>query len=189
MQNIQALLKRLATLLCCCALLACGSMGAHTVTVPMDQLQASLAKRFPMNTSFAQLFELSIDTPKLSALPAANRMATELQLTLTPKFTQRSFKGSLSLDSELRYEASDNTVRLVSPRVQKFELPGFKLSDTSQGDLNLRNLAAAFIEQALNDTVVHQVQPQALQHLGTTWQPQDIKVTASGLAVTLMPQK
>jgi hypothetical protein len=182
-------LARLACIVVVCVTAACTGMGARTVDVPMDKLQASLDKRFPMNTTFAELFDLKIIAPKLSAMPAANRIATELGLSLLPRFTKRSFEGTLTMDSELRFEASDSTVRLVNPHVQSFDLPGFKLSDTAQGDLNLGKLAAGFIESAMNDMVVHEVKTDDLKRLGTQWKPQDIKVTASGLSVTLLPQK
>ncbi len=166
------------------ALLICGCAGlmSHTVEVPLEKLQASLAKRFPYSSDFARLIDLTISSPKLRALPEENRIATEVEVTLAPRFTSGKFSGTLAMDSALRFEPGDNTVRLVKPRVTKLDLAEAK-------DINLKKVAEFIVEGAMNDAVVYQIKEDELKRYGTNWVPSDFKVTSTGISVTLAPQK
>lgn len=166
----------------------CAGLMSQTVEVPLEKLQSSMAKRFPVNSDFARLMELTISSPKLRTLPQENRIATDVELLLAPRFMNNKINGTLSMDSALRFEPKDRTVRLVKPRISKLDMAGLKLGDVSS-DINLNKLAEFIVESAMNDLIVYQVKEEELKRYGTTWVPGEFKVTSSGVSVSLAPQK
>ncbi len=169
-------------------LTACAGFGARTVDVPMEKLQASLAKQFPYNSDFARLLELTVTSPKLRALPEENRLATEVALSIAPRFMNNTkLAGTLTIDSALRFEASDQTVRLSNPRVRKLDIAGLKSEDGKT--LNVAKLGEFLVENAMQDMIVYQVREEDRARLGANIASGDFKVTPEGLSVTLTPQK
>jgi hypothetical protein len=168
----------------------CAGLMSQTVDVPLEKLQSSMAKRFPLNSDFARLIELTISSPKLRTLPEENRIATEVEVLLAPRFINNKINGTLAMDSALRFEAKDRTVRLVKPRISKLDMVGLNLGDSlGSSDINLNKLAEFIVENAMNDLVVYQVKEEELTRYGTTWVPGEFKVTRSGISVSLAPQK
>jgi hypothetical protein len=163
-----------------------GLLGPRTLSLSQAQMEAALAKRFPFNGEFAKLIDVQALAPKLRLLPESNRIATDLTLALSPKIIGGKFSGALSVDSALRFEPSDGTVRLANPRVSKFDITG--LSGNVERGLDLQRIGQLVIEQALNDFIVHTVKPEDLKRGGTTWKPGEFKVTSSGLELTLTPE-
>jgi hypothetical protein len=168
----------------------CAGLMSQTVDVPLERLQSSMAKRFPFNSDFARLIELTISSPKLRTMPEENRIATEVEVLLAPRFMNNKINGTLAMDSALRFEPKDRTVRLVKPRISKLDMAGLKLGDSvGSNDINLNKLAEFIVENAMNDLVVYQVKEEELKRYGTTWVPGEFKVTRSGISVSLAPQK
>ena len=183
-------MKKLLVLICIALVAACsglgGLMGPRTLQLSQGQMEEALAKRFPFNGEFAKLLDVQAFAPKLRMLPDQNRIATDLTLALSPKIIGSKFSGALSVDSALRFEPRDGTVRLANPRVSKFDISG--LSSGVEKGLDLQRIGQLVIEQALNDFVVHTVKPEDLKRGGATWKPGEFRVTASGLELTLTPE-
>jgi hypothetical protein len=182
MAQIQFRFLGISSFIAAVLLSGCAGLMSHTVEVPLEKLQASLAKQFPFNSDFARLMDLTISSPKLRTLPEENRIATEVEVSLAPRFTSGKISGTLWMDSALRFEPSDSTVRLVKPRLTKLDVAGAK-------DINLKKIAEFIVESAMNDAVIYQVKEADLKRYGTNWVPSDFKVTRAGISVTLAPQK
>jgi hypothetical protein len=167
---------------------ACAGFGPRTVDVPMEKLQASLAKQFPYNSDFARLLDLTVTSPKLRALPDENRLATEVALSIAPRFMNNTkLAGALTIDSALRFEASDQTVRLSNPRVRKLDIAGLKSEESKA--INMTKLGEFLLENAMQDMIVYQVKEEDRKRFGANIASGDFKVTNEGLSITLTPQK
>lgn len=169
---------------------ACSGLpGAHGAgqpgyTVSTSQLEAAMARRFPLRYPVGGLLNVNLLTPRLRLLPELNRLGTGLVVEATGPALGRSYSGLFDLDFALRYEARDQTLRAHRLRVNSLHFP-----DLPPGPAALLNAyVPALAEQALNDIVLHTLSPQDLalpEAMGL--QPGSITVTPKGLAIRFVP--
>lgn len=155
--------------------------------IPKATLAAQVAKRFPYTHDLAgNLITLELLKPRLSMVPAANRIATDLDLKLVAPALGIASNGTLGVDFGLRYEASDRTIRMTQPKLRSVRLDGVPPQYQSWLDRN----APRLIELLLDDYVLHQVGERELAMAAAFgYEPGSFKVTAQGLNVTLNPKK
>jgi len=169
-------------------LAACAGMGVpRSITLGEDELQAQLAKRFPMQRSLLDTFELQLSDPMLRVDAPARRLATEMTLRGSDRRSGRSLRGRLALDYALRFEPQDGSIRLVQPRIASLEFepePGLspRRSEMAQ------RMGIALAERLLDDLVLYRVPEQRLQALRAAgFQPGTLQVTPAGVEITIEP--
>jgi len=184
---------RRAALAACLGLAATGLagcaalLGPRTVEIPEARLQQLLARQFPFRGRVLELFDINVASPRLSLLPQANRIATDFELTIGDRLLRTPYQGTLALSYGLRYESSDQTVRLADLRIERAELreAGALPGVTRQLD----RIGGAVIEKLLGDPVVYTLSAKDLEVVqGRGYQPSDIRVTPRGLTITLVPE-
>ncbi|MDM7943183.1 MAG: DUF1439 domain-containing protein [Hydrogenophaga sp.] len=150
------------------------------VTVPTAVLQRSVAGRFPIRYPVQGLLNLDLQPPRLSLLPAQNRLRAEMVVDAAGPALNRSHRGSFDLDFALRYEASDRTLRAHQLRIDRLRFPSLQ-----PGVVELLNsYAPALAERSLREVVLHQLQPQDLRMADVLgMQPGPITVTDAGLVI------
>ncbi|MCY7371346.1 MAG: hypothetical protein LH479_10890 [Polaromonas sp.] len=158
--------------------------GAKTYTVPLAQMQQGVDKKFPVRKRLADIIDIQVQSPRLSLLPARNRLGTDLDMAVFERVGGRSYSGLLSLDYGLRFERSDNSVRMTDVRVS-----GVRLADVPEPYNSLiAQTLPRLAEQLLADYAVHTVSEQEIglaSSLG--FEPGALKITPTGLRVTLEP--
>jgi hypothetical protein len=158
--------------------------GSKTVTIPQDQLQATLGKRFPYQQKLADVLDLKILSPRLALLPETNRIGTELDLNLLERIGGRTYTGTMALDYGLRFEASDKSVRMTGVRVSSVKLNNVPEPFNEAISRHMPRMA----EQLLNNYALHTFSEQDMMLVsGLGFEPGEIKVTPKGLRVTLDP--
>ena len=184
--------QKLLTLGACALLAVAGWLAAPPAlaqarhTVSAAELQAAVSQRFPMRYPVGGLLNLTLQAPQLRLLPASNRLGTDMAIDASGPALSRSTTGRFDLDFALRYEASDQTVRAHQIRVNTLSLAG--LPPGPAGMLQLYGPAMA--EQALEEVVLHQLQPKDLMLTdGLGLEPGDITVTDKGLVISFVPRK
>lgn len=149
------------------------------------QLQQALTGRFPNTQRVGELLELQLLTPRLSLLPASNRLATELDIQLMERLTGGQYKGSLAVDYGLRFEPSDNSLRMTGLAVRRVNIAG--LAEPYQAMLGRQ--VPRLMERLLDDYPLHRFPEKDLALLsGLGLMPGEIKVTPNGLTVGLQPR-
>ena len=178
-RNLMALSAATLLLGACAAVL-----GPRNIEVSQQRLQELVARRFPVNKRYLELFDVTISTPRLTLLPEANRIATQLDVTAIDRLLRRPMNGSMDLNYALRFEPADNTVRLADVRVDSFQIgdaPG-----PLQNQLN--RIGRLLAEEMLDGEVVHTLRPEDVKNAqGRGYQPGELKVTPRGLVLTLNP--
>jgi hypothetical protein len=159
--------------------------GPRTVEVSQARLQELVERRFPLKKRVLDTIELTVDAPRLTLQPEANRIGVELALNAASDGVVGSVLGGTLLVSQgLRFEASDNTVRLTDVRVERFAIDGIPSPWQRQLDRLGQPLARALLE----DQVLYALRPRDIAGLeGRGVRPADLRVTSSGLAITLLP--
>lgn len=159
--------------------------GPRTVEVPQARLQELIERRFPLKRRVLDAIELTVDAPRLTLQPEANRIGVELALSAAGDGVAGPLLGGTLLVSQgLRFEAGDNTVRLTDVRVERFAIDGLPGSWQRRLDRLGKPLARALLE----DQVLYALRPKDIAGLeGRGVRPADLRVTSSGLAITLLP--
>jgi hypothetical protein len=158
--------------------------GAKTYTVPLAQMQQNVDTRFPVRKRLADIVDIQVQSPRLKLLPALNRLGTELDMNVLERVGGRRYSGLLVLDYGLRFERSDNSVRMTDVRVS-----GMRLADVPEPYNSLiAGTLPRLAEQLLADYAVHTVSEQDMNLVSNLgFEPGEIKVTPAGLRVTLEP--
>ncbi len=159
--------------------------GPRTVEVSQARLQEIIARRFPIDKRVLNAIDITVDSPRLTMQPESNRVAIEVALRAGSEgAVSAQVNGSLLVSEGLRFEPSDNTVRLVDVRVEHFAIDGLPGNWQRQLDRLGKPLAKAL----LDDQVLYALRPKDIAALeGRGVRPADLRVTATGLSITLLP--
>ena len=176
-----ALLAVPAALLAGCV----GGFGPRTIELPQARLQELVARHFPVDKRVLDAIDLTLDSPRVGLQPEANRISVELALRASGgNAISARLAGSLLVSEGLRFEPSDNTIRLVDVRVERFVIDGLPANWQRQIDRLGKPLARGLLE----DQVLYTLRPKDVAGLeGRGLRPGDLRVTASGLEITLLP--
>jgi hypothetical protein len=163
------------------AILACGTITAQPrFTVPQEQLQQAVAKRFPMRYPVAGLLDLVVQAPELRLLPEQNRLNAVMQVEASGAALHRKQAGLFEVAFALRYEVSDRSLRATALRFKRLTLPGLRPEASDM----LNFYGQALSEKALLEVVLHQLKAQDLAMADAMgMQPSNITVTDKGLLV------
>ena len=150
------------------------------------QLQRVLDERFPQRYAMAGLLQIQMPSPTLRLMPLQNRLGAALPIEAAGPALPRPYTGSVDLDFELRYEASDKTIRAHRIRVNAVQIEGLSRDGARLLDGYLRELSG----QALVEVVLHKLRPEDLALADTMgFEPGEIKVTEHGLAVLFVARR
>ena len=116
------------------------------------ELQAEVAKRFPLQQRYAEVFTVTLREPQLGLDPANNRLGITALLDIaSPLLRPPGVKGLVSLSSALRYDVPARAVRLVEPRAERIEMQGLSGRDAAR----LQQIGALVAQELLRDQALH----------------------------------
>jgi len=177
---------RRAALLATLLVAACTSMFLpRTIDVSQERLEELLARRFPVKKRLFDAIDVTLDAPRLTLQPQSNRVAVEVALNAgNDGLLTSTISGSLLVSEGLRFEPSDNTIRLVDVRVERFVVDGLPGSWQRQLERAGKPLAKAL----LDDQVLYALRPKDIASLeGRGVRPGDMQVSSTGIRITLLP--
>ncbi|VXC37424.1 DUF1439 domain-containing protein [Massilia sp. 9I] len=169
----------------CTLLSSCASLvGPRKVELPLHKLQAGLERRFPMNNRLLQVFDIRLSRPQLSIQPEADRVALELDASVSPPFARDAWSGSLAFSGRLYVDPGRPAVMMAEPRVDRIVVGA-----SPETERQLARVASTLIDTVVRDTPVYTFNPDDLRYAGVQYIPTRIETTRSGLLVTLEPAK
>jgi hypothetical protein len=146
------------------------------------ELQAELAKRFPLQQRYAEVFTVTLREPQLGLDPANNRLGITALLDITsPLLRPPGVKGLVSLSSALRYDAPARAVRLVEPRAERIEMQGLSGRDAAR----LQQIGALVAQELLRDQALHTFDAKDLTLGSKVYEIGDITVQQDRVKVQL----
>lgn len=154
-------------------------------TVTNEQLQRTLAQRFPLRYPVPGVLNLELQLSQLQLQPDQNRVSASMAVNAAGPALNRSHQGSFETSFALRYEASDRTLRAHQLRVSRLQFPTLQ-----PGVVDLLNTyAPTLAQQSLLEVVVHTLRPQDLALADTMgFQPGSVTVTEAGLVIGFVPK-
>ena len=168
------------------ALAGCvGGFGPRTIELPEARLQELVARHFPVDKRVLDAIDLTLESPRIGLQPEVNRISVEVALRASGgNAISARLAGSLRVSEGLRFEPSDNTIRLVDVRVERFVIDGLPAGWQRQLDRLGKPLARGLLE----DQVLYTLRPKDVAGLeGRGLRPGELRVTSSGLEITLLP--
>lgn len=168
-----------------CLLTACNGLGGprQIVLTPADLLRA-MAPRFPVERRLLGVLEVRADLPRLRLIPETQRLGAEFDVTIDDRLSRQTYRGVIGLESALRYERSDQSVRLDRLRVQRLQFDGLPAAAQPL----IQTAGSALAEQMLADMTVYRFPAEkvrAAERYG--YAPNAISVGAAGVTVELVP--
>jgi Protein of unknown function (DUF1439) len=167
------------------ALAGCaGSLLApKSVNLSERELADMVARAFPLDRKLLEVVDVHVSAPRLTLLPQRNKLAVDLNLNAADRVFGKSFKGRLAFESGLRFEPSDQSLRLAQVQVNELSLDS---AGTAQA--LAQRLGAAIAEKVLEGYPLHRLSDERwaqLQKHGV--QPGALRVTGAGLEMALEP--
>ena len=151
-------------------------------TVGRDELQAQIAKRFPVRQRYAELFSVNLRDPKLVLDAAGNRAAITALMTIgSPLMQPSSVEGIVTVSSALKYDVPALTLRLHEPRAERIELQGLNGRDAER----LQQIGGMVAQELLRDYPLHTFKREELTVGRKTYEIGDITVQQDEIKVAL----
>jgi len=178
-------LLRVTSVLALLALGGCaGLLGPPTVTLSEAEIGRLMERNFPIDRTLLDIFDVSVDAPRVRLLPEANRLAAIVGVRARNRLFALGWQGQIDFDAALRWEPADQTVRLSQVRVRDLALvdPGAFNRNT------VERLGAALAERVLEDSAIYRLPAQrAAQLREKGYQPASVNVTWQGLEIRFVP--
>lgn len=155
-------------------------LGEYSAT--RAELQAEMARRFPLQQRYADLFTVTLRDPQLGLDPANNRLAVTALLNIaSPLLRPAGVEGLVSVSSALRYDVPTRAVRLVQPRADRIEMQGVRGRDAER----LHQIGAAVAQELLRGQALHTFAAKDLTVGSKVYEIGDITVQQDGVKVQL----
>jgi hypothetical protein len=144
------------------------------------ELQAALARRFPLRQRYAELFTVTLRDPQLGLDPANNRLSITALLAITsPLLRPPGVEGLVSVSSALRYDVPALTLRLDQPRADRIE--GLSGRDAER----LQQIGAVVAQELLQGQALHTFEAKDLTVGNKVYEIGDITVQQDGIKVQI----
>jgi hypothetical protein len=133
---------------------------SNEFTATRDELQAELARRFPITRRYGELASVSLHDPQLALDGNANRATLASRLVIVSPFLRpSSVRGRVAVSSGLRWDASGLSVRLQDPRAEQVRIDGVIGDDAEK----LERISASVVQEALQGYPLHTFRPEELR--------------------------
>ena len=151
-------------------------------TATRDELQAQIARRFPVQQRYAELFTVGLREPQLALDARNNRAAITALLSISsPLLQPPTVQGIVSVSSALRYDAAALALRLDQPRAERIELQGLGGRDAER----LQQIGGVVAQELLRDYPLRTFRPDELTVGRKTYEIGAITVHDDAIAVQL----
>jgi hypothetical protein len=177
----------LAFLALCLA--ACASMvQSRSVQFSSAELQAALAKNLDSVAARASRFKIKVSEPSLSMLAAEQRLLLGFAVSsdaqeLTSRLGRAAaLNAVVSMSTGLRFDAGDQSLRLVAPKFLKIDA---NLTSSSLANALIEPILKELLERELAGAAVYRFKPEQLNRGSKQWTISALKVTETGLQVDL----
>lgn len=161
-----------------------GLLGPPTVTLSEADIARVMERHFPLDRSLLDIFDVTVNAPRIRLLPERNRLAAVVGVRARNRLLGLGWQGQLDFDAALRWDATDQTVRLSQVRVQDlaFVDPGAFNRNT------VERLGAALAERVLEGSAIYRLPAErAAQLRAKGYVPGGVNVTPRGLEIGFVP--
>lgn len=154
------LLTLAAAVVLAALLAACSTLGGpRTIVVDNAELSRRMAAQFPIERRWLEAFDLELSNPRVSSRQDSGRMRVDLDLRVGERLFRNAMTARVALDSRVRFDPADHTLRLSDPQLEAFKVDGDSLLGRA-GSVPLRLLS-----QWLDGAVVYRLEPAQIERI------------------------
>lgn len=165
-------------------LTGCGTLaGPHQVEIPLAKLQAELDRHFSTNNIAPEFLDLRLSHPHLTLLPETDRVAVDLETSVTPPFMQKSFIGKLTVSGRLYIDVNHTAVYMTETHIDRLTLSDFDPAIQQKLESGANNILGNLI----NKIPVYSFHLEDLRYAGIKFVPTLLTTTHKGILVTVEP--
>ncbi|VTU32430.1 hypothetical protein E5CHR_03415 [Variovorax sp. PBL-E5] len=151
-------------------------------TATRQELQAQIARHFPVQRRYAEIFTVGLRDPQLGLDARSNRAAITAALSIeSPLLRPSPVEGIVTVSSALRYDPATRALRLDHPEAERFELQGVTGRDAER----LQQIGTVVAQELLRDQPLRTFTAQELTVGRKTYEIGDITVQDDGITVQL----
>jgi hypothetical protein len=173
------------------SLVGCAALRPQpkTLSISQERLMQLIGNQFPFNSKMLEVLDVGVSSPKITFDAANNRINTSLDLSVAGSgvvglLTKREYKGGIDLSYGLRFEPSDNSVRMTDVKLNKLNVDGAP----ELMERPISRLGLALAQKLLSEQVLYKVSDKDMEAAkGWGYKPGAFKIGATGLAITLDP--
>jgi hypothetical protein len=151
-------------------------------TFSQQQIQDAVARKFPIQRTASQIFDVVLSNPVVGMSPDRNRVTVHVDARLATPFMPNPVNGAFTLSTQLGYDATSRSVILVSPSVDDSQFTG----DAAQYNQQIAAAGAMLAAQLLDRYPIHTFKPEELQFAGVSYEPGTITVLTNGIRVQIV---
>ncbi|WP_277186365.1 DUF1439 domain-containing protein [Caballeronia sp. BR00000012568055] len=151
-------------------------------TFSQSQVQDAVARKFPIQRTASQIFDVVLSNPVVGMSPDRNRVTVHVDARLATPFMPNPVSGAFTLSTQLGYDAQSRSVILVSPTVDNAQFSG----DAAPYNQQIANVGAQLAAQLLDRYPIHTFKPEELQFAGVSYEPGTITVLTNGIRVQIV---
>jgi hypothetical protein len=151
-------------------------------TFSQQQVQDAIARKFPLQRTASQIFDVVLSDPVAGFSPDRNRVTVRLNVRLSTPFMPNPVNGVFTLSSQLAYDPAGNAVILMSPTVDSSQVGG----DAAQYAQQINAAGAALATQLLDRYPIYTFKPEQLQFAGVNYEPGTITILTNGIRVQIV---
>jgi len=151
-------------------------------TFSTQQVQQAVARKFPLQRTASQIFDVVLSNPVVGMAPDRNRVTVRVDARLSTPFMPNPVIGAFTLSTQLAYDAPSRSVILVSPSVDDAQFSG----DAGQYNQQIASVGAQLAAQLLDRYPIHTFKPEELQFAGVSYEPGTITVLTNGIRVQIV---
>jgi hypothetical protein len=189
---MRTLFKITLSLLALAWLAGCAALAPQpkTINLSQERLLQLISSQFPFNNRMLEVLEVAVSKPRVQLDPQNNRIQTGLDVNVAPRglagaITQRNFSGVLDMSYGLRFEPSDNSIRMADVKVSKLDVPGVP----EQFQVAVNKLGGLLAEKLLSDYSLYKLTAADLQSEVKGWgyKPGKFSIANNGLNIAIDP--
>lgn len=158
--------------------------GKHyEVRIPQAQIQQKLAEKLPLTKTYLQIFQITLDNPRVELLADSGRIKAGLDLALNIRIgpVQKPLGGSVDASGTLKYVAGEGQFYLSDPIIEQLSIQGLPERQEDR--------ARAVIEMALSEYFatrpVYTLKASDTRQAAARLVLRDVSVDGDELVVTL----
>ncbi|MDQ6680622.1 MAG: DUF1439 domain-containing protein [Pseudomonadota bacterium] len=151
-------------------------------TASRFELQAMIAKLFPLSQRYAEIVTVRLSDPQLGLNAAANRASITARVSIASALLRASpVDGTVTLSSALRYDAAARALRLEQPKAERLELQGVNGGNAER----LQQIGGLVAQELLQGQVLRTFTAEELSFGRKTYEIGDVTVLDDGIKVQL----
>ena len=152
-------------------------------TASHAELQAMVAKQFPLAQRYAEIFTVALHDPQLGLNATSNRAAITARLSIASTLLRSgAVDGMVSLSSALRYDPATRALQLDQPKAERLELQGVTGSNAER----LQRVGGVVAQELLQGQALRTFTKEELTVGRKTYEIGEITVLADGIKVQLL---